>query len=529
MNEFMSTIDLERSLLRIITKSKMFAQLNINKIQDDFFTNSTRKFIFSTAKQTYLDTRGHLTRRLFEFELNQRIEQKDRVIYEGEWNLIEGLSINETAESLIDKLIEAQIGRKVMKAAEEVVTLLEEGDIERAAEKLKRSAMNIKTVKDDQPIRCLTDYEHRKKIILDKREHPEKYTGLKTGIFPTFDKKSGGFFAGEMTLIAGVTGLGKSTLLKAMQWGLLKNNPGINILHIANEEYSLQVENKFDSLITDIPYLDFKLGKMSDAQILEWEKKMLDMDSSNLGKIYSKEIPAFTDVTLIEDAYRELENDGVKIDIIFIDHLPHIVPILKAYGENDERWKAAGDCKELARSLSVPVVVPTQAATEVEAKQTRGHRAGKLDVYGSKGQIHCANNFLIITSRGKDNEQVDRLEYERDVFWLIDCKKNRDGPPFSFKAKHHVFTGKVEEVTEKNLTDDEEDELDQILEEANSKLSKNESKNESDSESEVVPVESDESDESDSSDDEISDDGASQSSLPSSIRSFIARRNSSNN
>jgi len=69
-------------------------------------------------------------------------------------------------------------------------------------------------------------------------------------------------------------------------------------------------------------------------------------------------------------------------------------------------------------------------------------------VYGSKGQVHVANNFLIITMRGKDNTQVDRLEYERDVYWLVDCKKNRDGPPFNFLAKHHVFFGKVEEVLE---------------------------------------------------------------------------------
>jgi hypothetical protein len=37
-------------------------------------------------------------------------------------------------------------------------------------------------------------------------------------------------------------------------------------------------------------------------------------------------------------------------------------------------------------------------------------------------------------------------DYSRDVYWLCDAKKNRDGPPFNFMAKHFVNTGKVEEI-----------------------------------------------------------------------------------
>jgi replicative DNA helicase len=451
MSEFMDTVDLERSLLQLVSKSKMYANLYMHRLKPEFFTSEPRKFIYGAAQRTHADTKSHITRKLIEFEIKHRVEDGEQAIYEGEWNIIEGMSVGETPDSVIDKLMEAVTGRQVMNAAESVADFLATGDITRAVEAWKQSAMQISTVKDDQPIRRLTDNAHRKERIMDKKRHPEKYTGIKTGIFPTFDKKTGGFFAGEMTLIAGVTGLGKSTLIKALQWGIIMTNPGKNVLHIANEEYSEQVENKFDSLITEIPYMNFKLGTISEDDMETWDTKMADMKDKagvEYGEIYSKEVPAFTDVTLVEQAYRELESQGVKIDIILIDHLPHITPILKAHGENDERWKAAGDCKELARSLKVPVVVPTQAATDVEAKQMKGKRAGKLDVYGSKGQIHVANNFLIITYRGKDETQTDRPEYERDVYWLVDCKKNRDGPPFNFLAKHHVYFGKVEEIKE---------------------------------------------------------------------------------
>jgi hypothetical protein len=135
--------------------------------------------------------------------------------------------------------------------------------------------------------------------------------------------------------------------------------------------------------------------------------------------------------------------------------LPHIMPIQKAHGENDERGKAASDCKQLSKDLDCAVVIPTQAATEVEEKQSKGKRAGKLDVYGSKAQIHVSNTFMIITDKGKvSDEKLE--EWQQDVNWLVDIKKNRDGPPFCFRARHYVQFGKVVETFEKDSQYSEE-------------------------------------------------------------------------
>ena len=97
------------------------------------------------------------------------------------------------------------------------------------------------------------------------------------------------------------------------------------------------------------------------------------------------------------------------------------------------------------------MITPTQAATDVEKKQMAGKRAGKMDVYGSKGQIHVANTFLILTYKGTDDTQTTIPDYQRDVFWLVDAKKNRDGAPFFFNAKHLVKTGVVIECADPTL------------------------------------------------------------------------------
>ena len=453
---FNDTIDLERSLLRTITKSSHMCRMYAQSLKTDWFTSDEREFICKLVQETFRSAKAVLTKSVFEYEVDKRIPDEEQKHYIGEWNFIEGVTVSDPPEALIELLQEAAVGRRMMSDIEEVILKAEAGDIDEAVAIYKRSAVSMNSGAIDQPIVELTDYKHRLQLIRDKREHPEKYLGIKTG-FPSFDKRTGGLFAEELTLIAGVTGLGKSTLVKQLQKGIITCNENKNVLHIANEESQIQVETKFDALMTEIPYLDFKLAKLSDDDLDKWIEMMeVNLKKPGTGRVFVKEVPAFTDVTLVEQAYRELEAKGIKIDVIIIDHLPHVVPIMKAYGENDEKAKAAADCKQLSKDLKCSVVIPTQAATVVEEKQAKGKRAGKLDVHGAKAVIHVANSFIMITDKGKVPDP-NLEDWQQDVNWLIDIKKNRDGPPFCFRARHYVQFGKVVEVFDKKEQEEGED------------------------------------------------------------------------
>lgn len=449
MPSFDYTVDLERSLLRQVTSSQMMARMYLHRMTEEMFTSNERRFIFESAKRA-METRANLTRSLFEYDVKSMVSDSDASYFISEWNLIEVLEVEDSPEVLIERIEEANVGRKTLSLAEEVLGHLERGSISEAVEHLKRESMMLGGKKDDRPLVELTDYQRRIDLINEKRSNPEKYLGMKIG-FKTFDDHTGGVYKGEMTLIAGITGQGKSTLCKQIAYNIVKLNPGKNVLHIANEEYLEQVEHKYDANISTVPYNDFKKATISDEDAQRWVDSMETIKAAGMGRIFVKEVPAFTNITLIERAYRELENKGIKIDVIVIDHLPHVIPIQKAWGENDERAKAASECKELARWLHTAVIVPTQAATEVEAKVTKGRRAGKLDVYGSKGQVHVANTFMIITSKGADDSDLSIKEYLRDVYLMCDVKKNRDGPPFYFFVKHRVSMGVVDEIDESQI------------------------------------------------------------------------------
>lgn len=445
--KFSDTIELERSLLKALTSSEVLARTYIGAANEDLFSTLPRKFIFGLARKAMYESNSLLTKRVYMYEVGSRFEKDALAPFIAEWTFVENIENYDPPEVIIAQLKTAQTGREILKLTESAVTKLQNGDIDGAVADIKSKAMSLSTAGKIRHSKPLSDINERLELIKNKLEHPELFSGLLTG-FKKFDKVTGGLFPGELTLLAGVTGLGKSTMCKALARNIITLNPGKNVLHVANEEYETQVDYKYDAAFTGIPYYKFKNPQYMDAEELEAWKKYMETEyhANGRGEIYPYEVPAFTDVTLVEQEYRYLENQGIKIDCIIIDHLPHIKPIQQAWNENDELKKAAADCKELARMLQVPVIVPTQAATEVEEKQMKGKRASKMDVYGSKGQVHVANTFVILTYKGTDDRQTNLDPEDRDVIWLVDCKKNRDGKAFCFEAIHHVNTGVVEEI-----------------------------------------------------------------------------------
>ena len=459
MASFAQTRDLERSLIKLLSGSKMMARLHMSKVKTEWFTSPERKFIADCMREVMSSNNAALSKNVFEYMVGSQVPDSERSSYISEWNFIEALTTNEDVEVLMGKMEEARVGQEALGTLEEVAELLEEGRVPEAISALKMKAVTIGGTVEDRPLVEITDYQRRLQLIKDKQANPDKYKGIKIG-FETFDNNAGGVFINELLLIAGITGLGKSTLVKQICTNIIRLNKDINVLHIANEEHQEQVESKYDANLSGIHYSNFKRADITDEEVEKWTDGMDRLKDRSKrgesGRIFVKEVAAFTDATLIEQAYRELEQRGIKIHVIVIDHLPHLKPIQQAWGENDERAKAASDCKELARSLHTAVIVPTQAATDVEEKQNKGRRAGKLDVYGSKGQIHVANTFLIITSKGQDMGQelgkdIDE-DWERDVFWLCDIKKQRDGAPFWFFAKHFVKNGRVVEIKEEMMS-----------------------------------------------------------------------------
>ena len=452
------TINLERSLLKILSTSFKDARTYWNKMDENWFTSKERLFICSVCHQHFVDEKSLISKMIFERDVeNYVVEAKERIFYLNEWNLIQNLSVGETVETLIAALRKAQLTENLTQVTEGILESLKKGDPEEAILAARRQLMKLNPSHQSRTVNYC-DYQERRQQLLDRRANPEKYLGLRTG-FKSFDREVGGLFAGELTLYAAVTGVGKSTMMKAITDGILKKNNGKNILYITNEETEEQVLRKFDALFTLLHQKSFKRpDTLTDEQLaellLKWDTTTVELSQPPHGNLFVREVPAFTTIAEIEEAYWEKINQGIKIDLIIYDYLGRLKTIEQTFSDVGLENQRGAEIQNLARQLMVPILTATQGATVLEEKTEKGKSAGALDVYGGKGQVHNANSLVIVMRRNQDAKQADREESERDWFWELAVKKNRDGPTFSFYARHHVRTGKVTETDKSEVFGD---------------------------------------------------------------------------
>jgi len=454
MANVFDTRQLEQSLLHLLVSEKMVARVYMNRAHEEMFVTAPRRFIYNRAKRLFAETNGLLTDALFEFELKQSIPENEQSSYTAEWMVVAGMSVDESPDSLMDALERALLAQRVSEICKEAAGLLQDGSVEEAVSLVKSESVSLGMKSADIPHVEVVEYLHRKKLIEEKQANPKKFLGVKTGL-PSFDFHTGGLFPAEVTLVSAVTGVGKSTLMKAIAANVITLE-GKNVLHITNEESRLQVEMKYDALISDIAYSSFKKAEITPSEIQTWEDSLTELKKQSMyGRLFIKEIPQFDNCLAITRTYYELQQLGVPIHLLVIDYMDHLLPIEKSWSENDEQGKVAADVKGLAVSLNIPVLIATQAATSAEAKQEKGRSFGKLDVYGSKRKVHSCNTLIFVIQDSRDTSQLKpalggtgvlESEYDCDWLWSLEAAKNRDGAPFFLKARQHVKTGRVTQI-----------------------------------------------------------------------------------
>lgn len=446
-----STVNLERQLLHGLLQNKFNLQRTIGKHKVDFFTCESRKYIYEVINRYFSDKRITLSKENFEYELQKRfdpVSQKSIIDeYRDEYDIIKSTNLTEQIEFVIEKLDEVQLAHNVDGLLKEAYSELEKGNYQIAANLLRQKSIDLKdNQKEGRIINLHKDSDDWFEEIKKRHDHPEIFTGIPTG-FEKFDEMTGGLFPAELTIVFGLSGKGKSTFMKAMSTNIRKQ--GRVVLHCGNEENEFQMRTKYMSADSGEKYSPLKRGTYTDD-----EYKRLKIYSDNargVGAIYIYEFPQQTDATWIERAYRNLEMQGIKVDVIVIDYLDLMKPIQQAYSENDEQGKVTSDLKQLAINCNCPVITATQAGTQSE-KQEKKVRPflTSADVFGTKRKVHSANTLIGIVNQtatiGVGEEGVDRNKHRM----VLCVPKNRDGGVFTFRQIMDVTCGRFYEDTDDN-------------------------------------------------------------------------------
>ena len=210
---------------------------------------------------------------------------------------------------------------------------------------------------------------------------------IKTG-FSGIDKLSGGMTRGEITILGGRPGHGKTTSMLNMVKSCI--DQGLKVIVFNREMTNIEMLKKLIVLESgNLSYLDIRLGLVGD---IEKMSELEAIKSKIAGKYSSDKFAMFDNMPSFDESAAQVKK--FKPDIIFDDYIQLIVPDKKIPERRLQLEKIVNDYKWLCKSQKCASVLLSQLNRSLEV---RGDGKPKLSDLAESGAIEqVAENVLFI-------------------------------------------------------------------------------------------------------------------------------------
>ena len=238
-----------------------------------------------------------------------------------------------------------------------------------------------------------------------------KKEGIKPGVMfgiKKLDDWTGGMQPHEFVVVAGFSGLGKSTLL--MQIAFNAWAAGKTPLYISLEMESKAILRKFDAMAGNLNYHKLKNLDLPEAALKDWRKTAQKIKDSTNG------IPVIDSIRNCTPDHVFAETVRHKPDLVVVDYLS-LMRSSSPSTRGSSMWQAlteiTQDLKQNARTLHVPILAAAQT------NRAGGKDGAELDNIGySLSVVQDSDIFLGLF-------QDDELREAKEM--ALRVKKNRDG------------------------------------------------------------------------------------------------------
>jgi replicative DNA helicase len=229
-----------------------------------------------------------------------------------------------------------------------------------------------------------------------------QHLGVPSG-FPTFDGEVGGFFPGELTILAARTNIGKTSL--AMQYAFNAARSGRRV-YVATLEMSA-TELAMKAACCDA---GVRLAAIRTGRINQDDRGAL---VEAFGRLGSLPVALHDSPTLRAYDIRRAAR-RFRADLIVVDYLTLLTPSDQKQKRYEQVGRMTKDLKAIARELHVPVIALAQLnrETEKQGKETRPKLIHLRECGDIEQDADCV--LLLYRIKGKDfqrkNDFGDALE-----------------------------------------------------------------------------------------------------------------------
>lgn len=256
---------------------------------------------------------------------------------------------------------------------------------------------------------------------------PQDFKGVLTR-FDSLDNLTNGFFGGELIVVAGFEGSGKS--LVSMNWAInawmgtntIDTAPenfkadGSNVLYISLEmprsnrgqmSSSAYLNKRMASCIGRVPFSDLRRGQLGSEDLQSFKKACKFIKEYDKTKnLFVADMPRGVGVDEVEAKIVEVQ-DNMDLDMVVVDY----IGLMKG-AEDESDWKAQGDIAaglhEVARIYDLPIITPCQINRPNNASHSlNNQKYNTTRLARASGISHNANMVFVIESRDNEHQYQD--------------------------------------------------------------------------------------------------------------------------
>lgn len=258
---------------------------------------------------------------------------------------------------------------------------------------------------------------------------------IETGI-KALDEKLGGFFPGQLVMLAARSGMGKTALASTIALNVAMNNDftkkiGIFTLEMKNVEYV----NRMITSLCGIPYLRLKMGKIYDDEMPLYKEATKKIKEN--GNILIDDTVGIS-TPMIRNRMRKMKEWGAKM--VVIDQLGLVSDRIAGEPEYLRIDRMSYQFKNMAREFDIPVLLLHQMNRSIESIQRATKKEPQMNDLDQAGE-RPSDVILMITHK------TEQKIIQSSKIWVV---KNRFGATGSADVKFEA-----EKTWFRDLTDAE--------------------------------------------------------------------------
>lgn len=365
------TIDFEEDVLAQCLRSTDYLRKAAPVLGAHHFINKEHGWVWGVVAETWINYAERAGPKVLVARAKREFD-KDKAKRELHVEIIMDLFKRkiETPLAKLEELRQFVREKKLLVAIEDSLNARDKGDTDGAVEAVRKMVSEDIMPSTHSVVDWMESIEDRQRGLKHRKEHPDEYPVVTTGL-PTLDHiLGGGAREGEICLVLSTTGRGKSIFLTHLGYAAITHpsNPR-NVLHVTLEMSAEQVAIRYDSRFTGKAHGKFKGFDFTATELEEIEAKIARRKAHLASRLRIINLPLGScNIGALRAAIADARTMMPRIDLLLVDSGDHMKGTGKFESKRLEQAQIYWDLKGLAADQGMVVWTSTQAGREWEKR-----------------------------------------------------------------------------------------------------------------------------------------------------------------